>query len=78
MNRNSFVAGGVIGALAVFLIWLLSGGWGGMMGPGWNYGMMGPWMMTGWMGFNPLGWLIFLGVFLAALVLWAANSGKKQ
>lgn len=70
MNRNSFVAGAALGALAVLLILLLTGGWNG--------GMMGPWMMTGWMGFNPLGWLIFLGVFLAALVIWVANSGKKQ
>ena len=80
MNNRWSVLGFTLGALAVLLILLLSGSWGGMMGPGWGYGMMGPWMMGGW-GF---GWIAMIlawmipGLFLAALVIWAAQELTKK
>lgn len=80
MNNKSLVVGIVLGALAVFLILLLSGSWGGMMGPGW--GMMGPGMM--W-GFAPLGMIALLAiVFIPAIVtlllaIWVIeNLGKRR
>ena len=84
MNNRWSVLGFTLAALAVLLILLLSGSWGGMMGPGWGYGMMGPWMMGGW-GFAPFGWIgmtfmwLIPILFLAALVIWVVqNSGKKK
>lgn len=67
-NSNRLFVGIAIGAIAVFLILLLSGSWGGG-------GMMGPWMMG-----NPWMWMMgpWVMLFLAAIVIWAVESGKKK
>ncbi len=75
--------GFTIFSLAVILILLLSGSWGGMMG-GWSYGMMGPWMMAGW-GAAPFGWIgmviiVFApAIFILLLAIWVVEQmGKKK
>ncbi len=77
-----------IGAATTFVfgfVVALFGGSSVVFGPSWSHGwgMMGPWMMAGW-GAAPFGWIAMFFMwlipilFIAALVIWAVQSGKKK
>jgi len=73
MKNRLLVVSITLAALAVLVILLLSGSWGGMMGPGW--GMMGGWGF-GWIGMLftsliPVGFVVLTVLGLA----WLVRSG---